>query len=180
MTTSLEQTFSAEETADLKEMLARNAIWNCLLRYARGIDRLDIELVRSAFWPDAHDSHGLFNGPPEEFIQWLLPGQPNREVSQHYLMNHNLSFDDQNRARSETYFISVAKMSKSDKLLMLGGRYDDEWQRRDGIWRVSARLVLIDWRAYSNASDMSEHLSGWHRGSRDTSDPSYSANVERR
>jgi hypothetical protein len=33
-----------------------------MLREARGVDRRDEELIRSAYWGDAHDSHGQLNG----------------------------------------------------------------------------------------------------------------------
>ncbi len=40
----------------------REAIRDCLLRYARGVDRFDRELIVSAFHPGAIDVHGKFVG----------------------------------------------------------------------------------------------------------------------
>lgn len=174
------QMFTLEEVAGVRQLLDRAAIWDCLMRYARGVDRIDPELVRSALWPDAHDSHGEFNGSPDDFINWFLPSQSTREVAQHLLSSFSVAFTGVETARSETYFISVGKTQDSEDLKMLGGRYDDEWERREGAWRVSARLVIMDWSATADATNMAERLAGWHVGSRDRNDPSYSERVERR
>ena len=169
-----------QETAGIRQLLDRAEIWECLMRYARGVDRLDEQLVNSAFWEDAHDAHGGFNGSPRDFMQWVKASQPGRDVAQHMLGSHSLTITGPDEARSETYFLSFGKLQGSDELAMLGGRYDDEWQRRDGHWRLSARLVIMDWRATADAAGMTDHLATWHRGARSTDDPTYSARVERR
>lgn len=180
MSKDVSAAFTADEAADLRRLLDQAEIWRSLTRYARGVDRLDEDLVRSAFWKDAHDAHGAFHGSPEEFIEWFRPTQPDREVCQHYLSTFSVTFTGKDTARSETYFISAGKLCGSDDLSMLGGRYDDEWERRDGEWRLSSRLVIMDWRAVSDASGMAEQLASWHTGSRDRNDPSYAPRVERR
>ena len=52
------------------ELADREAIRDCMYRYSRGIDRCDVELLRSAYWPDATDNHTGFVGTREEFIAW--------------------------------------------------------------------------------------------------------------
>ena len=47
---------------DLQALLDREAIRDCLYRYCRGIDRADEAALRSAYWPDATDCHGAWNG----------------------------------------------------------------------------------------------------------------------
>ena len=42
---------------------AAEAIRQAALRYCRGVDRLDAELMRSAYHDDATDDHGVFVGP---------------------------------------------------------------------------------------------------------------------
>ena len=39
------------------EVADREAIRECLYRYCRGVDRLDADMVRSAYWPDVVDTH---------------------------------------------------------------------------------------------------------------------------
>lgn len=163
----------------ITELLDRQSIWDCMLRYTRGVDRLDEELIRSAFWEDAHDSHGPVNGSTQDFLDFWLPTQPQREVAQHFVTNHAVEVDG-NHADSETYFISCAKRVDSDALEMVGGRYADRWEKRSGEWRIRTRLVLLDWQCTGDASQMADRLSRSHRGSRDNNDPTYERPVKPR
>jgi hypothetical protein len=52
-------------------LLERHRIIDCIYRCARGVDRLDRELVLSGFHPDAVDHHGHFLTSPTQFIGWL-------------------------------------------------------------------------------------------------------------
>ena len=45
----------------LSRLLDRNEIEEVVLRYCRGIDRRDFDLVRSCYHPDATDRHGSFD-----------------------------------------------------------------------------------------------------------------------
>lgn len=158
--------------AAVESLLAKSAISDALARYARGVDRVDAELIRSAFWPDAHDAHGAMNGSPEEFIAWFVPDQGEREVAQHFLMNQLVELCG-DQADVETYFISVAKRYGQDKVEMVGGRYIDVFEQRRGEWRIKDRMVLLDWQSWGDAATMAERLSRSHRGSRSADDPSY-------
>jgi hypothetical protein len=44
------------------ELADREAIRECLYRYCRGVDRLDADMIRSAYWPDCVDNHLEFTG----------------------------------------------------------------------------------------------------------------------
>ena len=159
-----------EAVADL---LDRHAIWECTLRYARGVDRLDEELIRSAFWPDAHDSHGRINGSPENFLARWLPTQGDRQVAQHFVANQTVRLDGAGGADTETYFMVTGKRFDSDVLELVGGRYIDRFEKRDDEWRIRTRLVLLDWQATADAAGMARRLARSHTGSRDRRDPSY-------
>ena len=52
----------AKRLKALDEMLAREEIRQCLLRYTRGIDRHDTALVASAYHADAIDDHTDYIG----------------------------------------------------------------------------------------------------------------------
>jgi hypothetical protein len=160
------------KSASLTALLDRQSISDCLARYARGVDRVDEELIRSAFWEDAHDAHGAFEGSPQEFVAWFVPTQGTREVAQHFLMNQSVQLDGE-VADVETYFISMGKQRGSDVIESVGGRYVDLFEKRNGEWRVKTRIVLLDWQSVGDASNMTERLSRSNRGSRDRTDPSY-------
>ena len=57
---------------DLQELIDRQTITDVLTRYCRGVDRMDIETVRSVFHPDAVTHHPPYaDGPVEEFLTSL-------------------------------------------------------------------------------------------------------------
>lgn len=146
-------------------LLDRQEILDCITRYARGIDRLDEELVMSAFHDDAVDCHGAFTGSPKEFVAWWAPRQTRREVAQHYLMNHSVELDG-DVAHTETYFVAVLKFVDADVASVNGGRYVDRLERRAGVWRIAVRVVARDWQLTGDASQMAEAMVGLHRGVR--------------
>lgn len=168
-----------ELTGQLRLMADRQAIWDCLMRYARGVDRLEDDLIRSAFWADARDSHGQLDGSPDEFIQAWMPTQGNRESCQHSISNHYADIDN-DVADAETYFQVASKDAGRDTLELIGGRYLDRFERRDGQWRIQTRLVVLDWQCFADASRMERRLAGSHRGARDRTDPSYERPVRPR
>jgi hypothetical protein len=144
------------------------------------VDRLDADLVRSAFWPDAHDAHGATNGTVEDFLAAWLPTQGKREAGQHIIANHAVSFDGPDAADTETYLVVAVKDHGSAALELMGGRYIDRFEKRGGEWRIKTRLALLDWHCVTDAAGMEERLRGGYRGSRDGTDPSYERPVRPR
>lgn len=139
-----------EEYARLMDHLERDAIRDVVVRYARGADRLDEELTRGAYWPDGYDNHGLFRGNAQEFVTWarqLGSGLPGLQ----HLLGQSFIEIDGGRAMCETYFLCCEARSPretpTDELAVLGGRYVDRLEKRDGIWKIEHRDVVIDWSA---------------------------------
>ena len=54
-------TYTAEQLSDMQ------CIRDAAMRYCRGVDRLDVELIKSAYWEGATDDHGVFVGDAWEF-----------------------------------------------------------------------------------------------------------------
>jgi hypothetical protein len=48
--------------------IARKQIHDALMRYCRGIDQMDRDLILSAYHPGARDNHGTFDEPVKAFI----------------------------------------------------------------------------------------------------------------
>ena len=42
-----------------------------MMRYFRGCDRKEPDLIRSAYHPDAHHFHGAVDGSVEDLIEWI-------------------------------------------------------------------------------------------------------------
>jgi hypothetical protein len=169
-----------EVSIQIMRLLDRQAIWDCMLRYTRGVDRLDENLIRSAFWEDGHDSHGQINGSPENFLSSWIPTQVARQAGQHSVSNQAVDFDGDTAADTETYFMVASKKFDSDVLELVGGRYIDRFEKRGSEWKVQTRLVLLDWQATADASGMARRLARSYGGSRDASDPSYERPVRPR
>jgi SnoaL-like domain len=155
---------------ELRELLDRQQILDCVHRYARGVDRLDAELVLSAYHEDAIDSHGPFSGTPPEFIEWLWPRQATRRASQHMIANHLVELDG-DVAHGETYWLTALCSAEPDQVMLAGGRWVDRFERRDGSWRIAVRNVVSEW----STTLAGEQLLGepYAQGARDRSDISY-------
>ncbi|MET7392003.1 nuclear transport factor 2 family protein [Dactylosporangium sp. AC04546] len=129
----------------VRELIDRQDILDCLLRYTRGVDRLDEDLLRSAYHPDAIDDHGIFRGGVEEFIRWAFDGhRRNHHGEQHYVTNHTCEIDG-DVAHTETYFVMVGQNTAGTPVTLHGGRYIDQFERRDGTWRIAHRVSMLEW-----------------------------------
>jgi len=127
------------------ELWDREQILQCLHRYSRGVDRLDRELILSAFHDDFLDEHGKFVGTGEEFADWAIELHSRLQLShQHCLLNHTCDIDG-NTAHAETYFMFVAMNRSGRPLTIGGGRYIDRLEKRGEDWRIAARVTLRDW-----------------------------------
>ena len=152
MTTSIEQLQSMVE-----ELQDRQAIHDCVLRYCRGGDRLDREVMLSAYHPDAIEEHGKFVGSAAEFVDWAIKQHADAHLThQHYVMNHRCELDG-DTAHAETYFMFVAMHKHGDKVMQIGGgRYLDRFERRNGKWAIAYRVALRDWGMMEERPDMSD------------------------
>jgi len=166
-------------TAQIQSELAdREAIRECLYRYSRGVDRLDAEMVRSAYWPDAIDNHLDFTGNAEEFIEWSFPIMSTMDQTMHMIANVLMRIDG-DTADVESYFYGYHRINTPDggKADVIGaGRYIDNFEQRDGEWRIAKRLVQTDWfRQYPDSADWDAGMLGMQieLGGRHPADPSY-------
>lgn len=173
---------AATPNAALTELIAREQIRDCLARYARGLDRKDLDLLRSAFHPDATDHHGGsvdYHPAAEALIDDWKVRDAHRAFSQHLLFN--MTFDiDGDAAHVETYFqllvgIVPGAETTQPPLGISGGRYVDRFECRDGEWRIARRVVVNEYAAALDARDRPNHLL-WAR--RSTQDPSYDRPLE--
>lgn len=131
--------------AQLQALLDREAIRDCLYRYCRGIDRADEEALRSAYWEDATDRHGAWNGSAAGFIDQAL--QRLRLGGRRVHQVNNISIElHGDVAAVESYFLALqAPAGTPTRETFLCGRYVDLFERRNGEWRIAARTVVYDW-----------------------------------
>ena len=126
----------------LAEIVDRHEIHQVMLRYARGLDRLDNELALSCYWDDAIEDHGHFVGSPDGFIPWADGTTLRFEVTQHAILNHfcDLEGDD---AYCETYY-QFTGVNAQPPHFGSTGRYIDHFQKRGGEWRIANRVTIVE------------------------------------
>jgi hypothetical protein len=152
------------------------AITRVLLRYCRGADRCDEELIRSAYHPDAIDIHGSYKGSAAEYAAWAVETSLARyDATQHLLGNVILEFGPPGTAFVESAFIGVhvPKGAAGRRIELLGGRYVDLFERRAGDWRISRRTVVVDWSSVHESDGQFPAIGSFVAGRRDRTDVSY-------
>ena len=160
------------------EVADRLAIADTLARFCRGIDRLDEEMLRSIYWEDATDNHVGYVGTASGFIDHILPILRMTGPTSHLVGNTIIEISGSS-AKVESYFSCHQLISGGDassSVLLLGGRYLDRMEKRDDEWRISDRVLVIDWfRQYEDPMDWSAGFPGVaiKPGSRKPEDISY-------
>jgi hypothetical protein len=131
-------------------MVAEREIRRRLLDYCRGIDRCDAELVASVYHHDAIDDHGGFKGSGLDFARYATEKLRNHaEATTHMVGDSIIDFTGPDRAEVETPVLAWHRCRDAEGpyLERFGGRYFDTFERRDGAWKISHRLVTHDWDA---------------------------------
>jgi hypothetical protein len=164
---------SINETA-LQRLIDEHEIVRCITRYARGIDRHDVDIIQSAFHSDSVDHHGGDPRGRQELAEWgnELHSAHTRRHS-HFLANSTVDIDD-DVAHAETYVLFVLWRRDSPVVDISGGRYIDRLAKRDGDWRIVERVVVVDWTAEApEGKDVKGTLAGYAAGTWDRDDISY-------
>lgn len=139
------------------ELADREAIRDCLFRYCRGIDRMDREMLLSAYWPDGADEHGNFAArSSNEMVENAFAVLAKMEVTTHVL--HNILIDIRgDSAEVESYVRAYHRLPKPDGSLydhISSSRFLDHMEKRDDEWRIGRRSVVRDWfREYPDSCE---------------------------
>jgi hypothetical protein len=134
-----------ELSIKVEQLLDRQEILECIMRYSRGVDRADRDVIISVFHEDAVDDHGMFAGTREEFADWALNMHAKAHYShQHCIFNHLCDLDG-DLAHTETYYMFVAMNREGEPFSVAGGRYLDRFEKRQGRWAIASRVCVRDW-----------------------------------
>lgn len=164
--------------AQVRELVDRQEILDCLHRYCRGVDRFDREAVRSAYHEDAVDDHGEYVGDVEGFIDWAFDYHERHQLRTLHALHNHLCEIEGDTAHAETYFTFHSVNREAPHQTSTSGRYIDRLERRDGRWGIVRRICVIN--ALGEAFDP-EGKAGdgpFFPSSRDTSDPAYMRPLE--
>lgn len=157
----------------MNSLQEKQAIYEVLCNYCRGLDRKDKALAYSV-WHDAGTAlyHDIFEGSGREFVDWVWDAHALMERHSHQITNHIIQVNGE-LACSETY-VTVVLWSLPDedggqREIIGRGRYLDQWSKRDGKWAIDHREHVLDMQTIHDL----------HRGyvnavsARDTTDPSF-------
>lgn len=130
--------YTPDQLADLE------AIRDAARRYCRGVDRLDEELLRSAYWPDATDEHGVFEGNAWDFAAMCMPAHRPWRATMHCIFNHSVDLaGDGTTATGEIYNVAYLFREGGEPAIDVWfGRYLDRYEKRDGEWRIAHRVCV--------------------------------------
>src|SRR4051812_34013002 len=132
----------------LSRLVAVEEIREVVLRYCRGLDRLDADLLRSAYVPGALDDHGVFVGDAAEFCERVLASHSRYDASMHCVLNHLVELDGPDDARGEAYVLAHV-LRKDDEGVPVHdawwGRYADRYERRGGGGGTAPRAAVQEW-----------------------------------
>ena len=160
----------------LEQLLDRQDIMDCLVRFSRGMDRFDRELFLSAFHADAVIAAGAFVGGPVDLYDWASKlHEQGQSATHHNLLNHACDLDG-DVAHTETYYLFVGR-NRDETNWIAGGRYIDRLERRAGGWKIALRTNAIEWSGivptlpipFADVPDI--HVNG--APTRGKTDPSY-------
>ncbi len=132
---------------ELRALLDEREIRAVLMRYCRGVDRLDEELIRSCYHPDSTDDHGMYKGPGLEFGAYCVKALRESTAATLHTLGQSLIELDGDTARCETYVVAYHRRNHDggEVIETFGGRYVDRLERRDGAWKIADRIVVREW-----------------------------------
>lgn len=134
----------------LATLIAKEEIRELALLYSRGVDRKDIELLKTLYAEDATDDHGKhYNGDAAGYLRFLEKSFPHLPYSGHHICNHLISVDG-DTGEGEVYAIAyhVFPDGKGGWLEdFMAVRYIDRYRKARGRWLFASRVVSFDHRS---------------------------------
>jgi hypothetical protein len=145
---------------ELRALLDKQALSELVIRYARGVDRNDREMVLACFHPDAFLHYNTFQGNAVDFYEQLWAstesGAGGIPRGQHVVTNalfevrgdvaYGESYLESRRAGLGTTRAGAESQTTGPGFpIERIGRFIDRFERRDGEWRIASRRVAMEW-----------------------------------
>jgi len=168
----------SEVDSKIQEILDKESIRELVYTYCRAADRHDNELMRTLYHEDAYDDHGsFFKGKAMEFLDLLPEIQKSMGILHHNVTTHNIKLSGR-KAEGETYIIAFHQVltEEGNYDVLIGGRYFDQYEKRNDVWKFSSRAVDADWVYVNDPSQVNlthPMIEGADIGSPNKEDPSY-------
>ena len=161
---------------NVRYLMDRAEILDCISRHARGCDRHDVDLIASAYHADGVDEHGHAVNSGPAYGDWA--NKTHAETSRvhtHNITTHTCEVDG-DAAHAESYVIVVLVGPDAQSAQFITGRYIDRLERRNGQWRIAVRRSTVEGMFLADARVLQSSLfteKGYLVGTRDRTDLSY-------
>jgi hypothetical protein len=161
---------------DVRYLMDRTEILDCISRHARGHDRHDVDLLTAAYHDDGVDEHGDAINPGSEYGAWANSTHAKTSrVHTHNITTHTCDVDG-DTAHAESYVIVILIGPDTKSAQLITGRYIDRLERRDGEWRIAVRRSTVEGMFVADARALQSPYfteKGYSIGTRDRDDLSY-------
>ncbi|MNG17995.1 hypothetical protein D3C84_1020210 [compost metagenome] len=101
----------------------------------------------------------------------------------HRFSTTTIEFENDTRALAESYMLGNAAIRLADGQLLNAPdnmRYLDVWEKRDGVWRMYSRDLVLDWSTSWSYTERTDGIfATFIRGCRDRHDPAYALRAQR-
>jgi hypothetical protein len=114
-------------------------------RFIHASDRRDYALLRGLYADGAREEHGAFNGPKDDFVDWLQQVHDHFVMVTHVITNLLFSVDGdvaESEGRGCTYL--TMKAARPYNMIVIN-RHFDRCRKIDGRWRFTSRSLCLDW-----------------------------------
>jgi len=158
---------------DAREIADRLAIQDILHCHSRALDRLDAELLKGCYWPQAAVDYGAYKGPAHDFADLVMPALAGQyELTRHCVGNTLVELHG-DRALAESLVTAGHLLHGAAEEMLFGGRYLDRLEKRDGRWKLLHRQVVMDWSRRHAVVDerQAEAFADLARGGHGSADP---------
>ena len=169
---------SAEDrAAAIDRAVSKQALHEINDAYCRAADRGDDALMRSLWHADAKVSYGEYSGGFEGFCDYWAGVRDRFERITHLIGTDYYDVGG-DRAVGETQLARIEVLPRKSGTVdrMIGGRFLDRFERRDGVWKLTGRAFVLDWnvnRPTTAQWDKGVYASLKLRGARAPDDPVY-------
>ena len=162
---------------DVEALAAKQAITEVLFRYCRGVDRLDEDLVRGIYHAGAYDDHGYWKGAGWDFAPFVVDRLRRANIGTTHSITNVLIELHGDLAICESQVVVTLRRRGDGPLLVdvMGARYVDRFSRREAVWRIDERTVVLEWHKVETWGERTPPipLDGFTIGRRDRQDPIY-------
>jgi ketosteroid isomerase-like protein len=140
----------------IQAFLDRQEIHEVLMDYTRGVDRGDIELIDSAFHPDAVDIHPSFRATAPNLGERIVTrhAESGCRSSIHRITNELVRLYG-DAADAESYLHASLVFEDDGRQVAYEGyeRYYRRFERRNGRWKIAHGVVTMEYSHFWTLPD---------------------------